>query len=419
MEGIVLGTMVCDNYQFNIYRNEGCLLTGTGLGGADGAIVVDMKHFQQFSMDNETHVATIGPGLSLGDIDTLLYNAGGRAMSHGICPEIRAGGHLTIGGLGLTSRQWGMSLDHIEEVEVVLPNSSIVRASETEDADLLFAVKGAAASFGVVTEFKVRTQLAPKEAIQYSYSFKLGSAAQRARLFADWQDLALRRDLSRKFTSDFICLQDSVIVKGVFFGSKKEYNALRIEHHLPGSDSSKVLVLDDWLGIVTHVVDDLAVRLGGSMSTYFYAKSLGFTRDTLMPPSTITSLFTYLDKAKKGTITWFVTFSLVGGAINDYPKNATAYPHRDVIYWMQSFAINALGPVLNSTYDFLDGINELVARDLPGCAGHAYLGCPDPRMEGAERAYWGSNLGRLEDMKGVFDPVDVFWNPQGVGVPVA
>lgn len=370
-------------------------------------------------MDESTHIATIGPGLSLGDIDTLLYKAGGRAMSHGLCPEIRAGGHLTIGGLGLTSRQWGMALDHIEEVEVVLPDSEIVRASETENADLLFAVKGAAASFGVVTEFKVRTQPVPRGTIRYSYSFKLGSAKQRARLFSDWQDFALSKDLSRKFTSDFICLQDSVIVKGVFFGSKEEYNALGLEQRFPGSNSSKVFVLDDWLGTVTHVVDDLVVRLGGSMPTYFYAKSLGFTHDTLMPSSTITNLFTYLDKAEKGTITWFVTFSLVGGAINDYPKNATAYPHRDVMYWMQSFAVNALGPVLDSTYDFLDGINGLITRDVPGCAEHAYLGCPDPRMEDAERSYWGPNYGRLKDMKGALDPSDVFWNPQGVGVPGA
>lgn len=138
-----------------------------------------------------------------------------------------------------------------------------------------------------------------------------------------------------------------------------------------------------------------------------------------MPSSTITNLFTYLDKTPKGTLTWFVTFSLVGGAINDYPKNATAYPHRDVMYWMQSFAVNALGPVLDRSYDFLDGINGLITRDVPGSAGHAYLGCPDPRMESAERAYWGVNLGRLEEMRGVFDPGDVFWNPQGVGVPVA
>jgi FAD/FMN-containing dehydrogenases len=90
-----------------------------GLGGQDGAIVVDMKHFSQFSMDESTFVATIGPGTTLGNLDTEIYNAGKRAMAHGICPSIRTGGHLTVGGLGPTARQWGLALDHVEEVEVV------------------------------------------------------------------------------------------------------------------------------------------------------------------------------------------------------------------------------------------------------------------------------------------------------------
>lgn len=114
---------------------------------------MDMKRFDQFSMDNTTHVATIRPGTMLGDVDTKLYNAGGRAMPHGICPTIRTGGHFTIGGLGPTSRQWGLALDLVEEVEVVLANSSIVRASNTQSQDVFFGGRGASASFGIVTEF--------------------------------------------------------------------------------------------------------------------------------------------------------------------------------------------------------------------------------------------------------------------------
>lgn len=47
-------------------------------------------------------------------------------------------GHLTIGGLGPLSRQWGAALDHVEEVEVVLANATITRASKTLNPDLFF-----------------------------------------------------------------------------------------------------------------------------------------------------------------------------------------------------------------------------------------------------------------------------------------
>ena len=47
-------------------------------------------------------------------------------------------GHATIGGLGPTSRQWGSTLDHIREVEVVLANGTITRANQNQNPDLYF-----------------------------------------------------------------------------------------------------------------------------------------------------------------------------------------------------------------------------------------------------------------------------------------
>lgn len=188
--------------------------------------MVDMKHFDQFSMDESTYTATIGPGITLGDLDTALYNAGHRAMAHGICPTIRTGGHLTIGGLGPTARQWGLALDHVEEVEVVLANSSIVRASDTQNQEILFAVKGAAASFGIVTEFKVRTEEAPGLAVQYSFTFNLGTAAEKAKLVKDWQAFIAQEDLTWKFYSNMNIIDGQIILEGIYFGSKAEYDAL-------------------------------------------------------------------------------------------------------------------------------------------------------------------------------------------------
>jgi FAD/FMN-containing dehydrogenases len=110
----------------------------TGLGGTDGAVVVDLKRFQQFSVDPDTLVATIGAGTLLGDLQSRLDHAGGRAVAHGTCPQVGTGGHFTIGGLGTMSREWGMALDHIVGAEVVLANSTIIRASDTHNQDVFF-----------------------------------------------------------------------------------------------------------------------------------------------------------------------------------------------------------------------------------------------------------------------------------------
>lgn len=112
-----------------------------GIGGTSGAIVIDMKNFRQFSMDKTTWIATIGAGTLLGDVTRQLNHAGGRAIAHGICPQVGAGGHLTIGGFGPMSRMWGTTLDHVTEAQVVLADSSIVRASATENPDVFFSIK--------------------------------------------------------------------------------------------------------------------------------------------------------------------------------------------------------------------------------------------------------------------------------------
>lgn len=72
---------------------------GTG-NGVENTIVVDLKHFKQFSMDKKTWVATLGAGHLLGDVTNKLLANGGRAMAHGTCPQVGIGGHATIGGLG-------------------------------------------------------------------------------------------------------------------------------------------------------------------------------------------------------------------------------------------------------------------------------------------------------------------------------
>ncbi|PLB54572.1 FAD/FMN-containing dehydrogenase [Aspergillus steynii IBT 23096] len=406
-----------DKYDCKVQgRSGGHNYANFGLGGNDGAVVVDVKHFQQFAMDEYTHVATIGAGTRLRDVDARLYNAGGRAMSHGVCPDLGAGGHFTIGGSGPTARQWGLAVDHILEVEMVLADSRIVRASETENADLFFAVRGAAASFGIITEFKVRTELAPDRAVQYSYAFNLGSTAEKAQLFKDWQALISDPDLTPKLYSTLTVLPESILLTGVFFGSKAEYEAFGLEDRFPIQNPGNVVVLTDWLGIVGDAFQDLVVNVGNNIPMSFVDRGTGFTRDTLLSSSGIDELFEYLDTANKGTPLWFVTFLQSGAAISQTPRDATAYPHRDILFWMESLASTLVLPVTQTPHDFLDGLMNTTSRVLgkPVADLPVYPGFVDPELPDPQRAYWGENLPRLERIKAAVDPKDVFHNPQSV-----
>ena len=113
----------------------------------------------QLSVDPTTFVATIGPGNRLGDVALGLNNAG-RALPHGTCPFVGIGGHSGrenyyikmvysfiylfvflhegYGGFGFTSRKWGLTLDTIQSLEVVLANGTIANISQTNYPDLFF-----------------------------------------------------------------------------------------------------------------------------------------------------------------------------------------------------------------------------------------------------------------------------------------
>jgi hypothetical protein len=385
-----------------------------GLGGTDGAVVVDLKHFQQFSVDPDTFVATIGAGTLLGDLQTRLDHAGGRAVAHGTCPQVGTGGHFTIGGLGTMSREWGMALDHVVGAKVVLANSTVVRASDTHNQDVFFAIKGAAASFGIVTEFKLRTHLAPRESVQYSFVWNMGNTSQKAKLFKDWQRLIFSKNLTRKFGSELIVSIAGVIVTGTYFGTREEWDALEIEKRFPPSNSANIVTLTDWTKMLGSGADNLIESVVGGLPVSFYSKSMSFASENIIPDHGVDAMFKYIDTTNKGTLAWFIIFDLEAGATNDVPVNATAYAHREAIMWMQSYAVNLLGPISSTTTKFLNGLNAVIASYHPGVDFGAYPGYVDPQLIDPQSAYWGSNLPKLQTIKADIDPLDVFHNPQSV-----
>ncbi|KAF7317814.1 Reticuline oxidase [Mycena kentingensis (nom. inval.)] len=397
-------------------RSGGHSYGNYGIGGEDGAVVVDLSSLQQFRMDNTTWQATVGAGTLLADVTKRLHDAGGRAIAHGTCPQVGIGGHATIGGLGPISRQWGSSLDHILEVEIVLANGTITRANSTYNPDILFAVKGAAASFGIVTEFVFMTHSEPESAIVYSYKLMLGSHASHASTFAAWQSIIADPNLDRKLASQVIIFQLGMIISGTYFGTRDEFNALNFEGRLLGTNST-VSVVDSWLGIVGNWAENEALKVVGGIPGPFYSKSLTFTSSNLIPANGINAFFKYLDDADKGTLIWFAIFDLEGGAVNDVAQNATAYAHRDAQFYMQTYAVG-VGSLSGKTTAFVQNMSDIITGSMPGVSFGAYAGYVDPKLSDGPQRYWGPNLPRLQGIKAAVDPQDVFHNPQSVK-PVA
>lgn len=119
-------------------RSGGHSYGSYSLGGNSGALVIDLDQMNKVVVDQKTWKATIGGGTRLDKVTKELFAQGKRTIAHGTCPQVGIGGHATIGGQGPLSRMYGLTLDHVIEVEVVLADGTITHANASEQPDLFW-----------------------------------------------------------------------------------------------------------------------------------------------------------------------------------------------------------------------------------------------------------------------------------------
>ena len=128
---------------------------GAGFGTADDALVIDLSPMRWVRVDPDAKTAQIGGGCQLGDVDHATH-AFGLAAPMGIISTTGVG-LILGGGVGHLTRKYGLASDHVVSADVVLADGSFVRASEDENADLLWAIRGGGGNFGVVTALTSRS----------------------------------------------------------------------------------------------------------------------------------------------------------------------------------------------------------------------------------------------------------------------
>lgn len=126
-----------------------------GLGVADDALVIDMSNMKNVRVDPASREIRAGGGATWGDVDHASHPFG-LATPSGIISTTGVGGLTLGGGIGHLSRQFGLSIDNLLSVDMVLADGSFVTASEDANSDLFWAVRGGGGNFGVVTSFLFR-----------------------------------------------------------------------------------------------------------------------------------------------------------------------------------------------------------------------------------------------------------------------
>jgi hypothetical protein len=126
-----------------------------GSSSSDGGMVIDLRLLNAVTVDTDKQTVTFGGGCLWSEVNDALW-AKGLSTVGGTVSHTGVGGLILGGGFGVTSGQYGLTIDVLLSAEVVLADGSIVTASDSENADLFWALRGAGASFGAVTQFTSR-----------------------------------------------------------------------------------------------------------------------------------------------------------------------------------------------------------------------------------------------------------------------
>ncbi|MGN6129782.1 MAG: FAD-binding oxidoreductase [Nocardioidaceae bacterium] len=133
---------------------------GTGhnagpLGPLDKAVLLRTSALNEVRIDAERRIARVGAGVLWQDVIEAAAPYGLTAL-HGSSPDVGVVGYSLGGGLGWYARKLGLATNHVTAVELVLADGSQVRADESSNPELFWAVRGGGGSFGVVTAMEFR-----------------------------------------------------------------------------------------------------------------------------------------------------------------------------------------------------------------------------------------------------------------------
>lgn len=123
-----------------------------GLGICEDGLVIDLSRMNYTRIDLQAKTVVAGGGCTWGDIDHATH-VFGMATPSGIISTTGVGGLTTGGGIGYLTRKYGLSIDNLLAVDVVLADGSFVVANADQNQDLFWAIRGGGGNFGVVTSF--------------------------------------------------------------------------------------------------------------------------------------------------------------------------------------------------------------------------------------------------------------------------
>lgn len=388
---------------------------GHGIAGnavCDGGLMIDLSQMKSVRVDAATQRARVEPGATLADVDRETQ-AHGLVVPTGINSTTGIAGLTLGGGFGWLTRKFGLTLDNLESVEVVTADGELRRASEAENPELFWALRGGGGNFGVVTAFEFRLHKLGKEVFSGLVVHPLSAAeavlkAYRQALEVTPDELTCWAVMRQAPPLPFLPAEwhgkEVLILAMCWCGDMAEGEKATARLRSIGKPIVDVVSPHPFTGW-QQAFDPLLAP--GARN---YWKSHDFTE---LSDAAIRLLAGAVSRLPGPECEVFIAH--VGGAAGRIAADATAFPQRSSHFVMN---VHARWREKSDDHKCIGWARQLFEAAKPFSVGTAYINfMPADEGERVREAY-GASYQRLAELKRRYDPSNLFRMNQNVA-PIA
>ena len=376
-----------------------------GYGSCDGGLVIDLAPLDEVVVDVARRVATVGGGATWGEVDRATA-AHGFAIPGGLVSTTGVGGLTLGGGIGWLSRAWGLACDQLAAAEVVLADGSQARASETENADLFWALRGGGGNFGVVARFEFRLHLLPP-ASEVLGGMVLYPAEAAADVLGEHGRLAAAMPDELSTLAAFVSVPPLPFLPADLHFRPALAIALcdlgeAAEAERRCAPLRRLAApLADLVGRMPYVELQRLFDAGAPAGLRQYGCGLNLSELSAAAIAVLVE-----QSAMRPTPLSQIHLHQLGGAVSRVAEEATAYAGRDA-----RWVANILGTWTEPSDDaqVRGWVSDTRRRLAELASARAYVNfLPEPGLADVRRAYGSANHDRLRELKRRFDPTNLF-----------
>lgn len=375
---------------------------------ADNGLLIDLSPMKDVRVDPKARRANIGPGCTLADVDAAT-EAHGLATPLGINSTTGVAGLTLGGGFGWLSRKYGMTVDNLLSADVVTADGRRVRASEKENNDLFWGLRGGGGNFGIVTNFEFQLHPVGPEVLTGLIVYPFDQAKSVLNQFAGFTKTmpdalnvwaVVRKAPPLPFLPEDVHWREVVVLALCYAGNPTEG-----ENHIKPLRGFG-MAHGEFVGVQPYTAWQQAFDPLLTPGARNYWKSHNFAQ---LSDGAIETVIDYAGRLPTPQCEIFV--GTIGGQTGRVKPEAMAYSSRDANY-----VLNVHGRWETPADDdrVIAWAREFFAKSQPFASGGAYINFLTQDEAGRVAFAYGPTYDRLVALKKKYDPTNFFRMNQNI-----